>query len=158
MYREKEKILDTGGGVLNVIKYFSNESFLIVNPDTIWNSHYLQELKLMEQIFFKNQKKCLLLVVNKKKSFDQTLKGDFNLKNNLISRKVKDNLNYVYTGLQIVKPEIFYGLDVKVFSMNKIWDQLIVSNSLYAIESNIDFLHISTLEIYKNLLKRNFKR
>ena len=38
--REKEKILDTGGGVLNALDYFSNEPFLIINPDTIWNSNY----------------------------------------------------------------------------------------------------------------------
>ena len=35
--KEKYKILDTGGGVLNAIQYFSNEPFLIINPDTIWN-------------------------------------------------------------------------------------------------------------------------
>ena len=34
---EKEKILDTGGGVLNAIQFFSNEAFLIINPDTIWS-------------------------------------------------------------------------------------------------------------------------
>ena len=41
----------------------------------------------MEKNFLKIKKKCSLLVVNKKKSFDQSFKGDFNLKNNLISRK-----------------------------------------------------------------------
>ena len=55
--KEKDKILDTGGGVLNAIQYFSNEPFLIINPDTIWNSHYLKELKLMEKSFFENKKK-----------------------------------------------------------------------------------------------------
>jgi len=37
---EKEKILNTGGGILNAAKYF-NESFLCINPDTIWNSQYI---------------------------------------------------------------------------------------------------------------------
>ena len=31
--KEKDRILDTGGGVLNAIKHFSNEPFLIINPD-----------------------------------------------------------------------------------------------------------------------------
>ena len=47
--KEKDKILNTGGGVLNAIQYFSNEPFLIINPDTIWNSHYLKALKSMEK-------------------------------------------------------------------------------------------------------------
>ena len=154
--QEKDKILNTGGGVLNAINYFLNEPFLIINPDTIWNSHYLKELKLMEKTLFENKKsKCSLLVVNKEKSFDQSFKGDFNLENNLISRKDGDDLNCIYTGLQIIKPEVFNGLSEEVFSINRIWDKLIASNELYAIESNVDFLHVSTLDIYKSLLKKN---
>ena len=154
--KEKDKILNTGGGVLNAIQYFSNEPFLIINPDTIWNSYYLKELKLMEKSFFENKKnKCSLLVVNKKKSFDQSFKGDFNLENNLISIKNRDDLNYIYTGLQIIKPEVFSDLDARVFSINRIWDKLIETNELHGIESNIDFLHVSTLDIYKSLLEKN---
>ena len=153
--KEKDKILDTGGGVLNAIQHFSNEAFLIINPDTIWNSHYLEETKLMQKVFFENKKKCLLLVVNKEKSFDRTFRGDFNLKDNLIDRKDKDNLDYIYTGLQIIEPRVFSNINEKVFSINRIWDKLIASNELYAIESNVDFLHVSTLDIYKSLLKKN---
>ena len=151
---EKEKILNTGGGVLNAIHHFSNLPFLIVNPDTVWKSQYLKELQLMEKYFFENKKvKCSILVVNKKKSFDKSFKGDFNLRNNLIRRDKEDDLKYVYTGLQIIKPEVFLNLDSKVFSMNKIWNKLIETNELYGFESNNDFIHVSTLNIYKNLLK-----
>ena len=152
--REEDKILDTGGGILNAIQYFSNEAFLVINPDTIWSSHYLEDVKLMQRVFFENKKKCLLLVTNKEKSFDRTFKGDFNLKENLIDRKKKENLNYIYTGLQIIEPKVFSNINEKVFSINKVWDQLIASNELYAIESNADFLHVSTLDIYKGLLKK----
>ena len=153
--KEKNKILGTGGGVLNAIQHFSSEAFLIINPDTIWNLHYLEELELVQKVFFENKKKCLLLVVNKEKSFDQSFKGDFNLKNNLIIKKDRDNLNYIYTGLQIIRPEVFFDINEKVFPMNRVWDKLIINNELYAIESNIDFLHISTLHIYKSLLEKN---
>ena len=47
------------------------------------------------------------------------------------------------------------NIDEKIFSMNKIWDKLISNNELYAIESNVNFLHVSTLNIYKNLLEEN---
>ena len=153
--KEKNSILDTGGGVLNAIQHFSNETFIIINPDTIWNSSYLEEVKLMQKVFFENKKKCLLLVVNKKKSFDQTLRGDFSLNDNLINRKGQKNLDYIYTGLQIIEPKVFSNINEKIFSMNKIWDKLISNNELYAIESNVNFLHVSTLNIYKNLLEKN---
>ena len=113
----------------------------------------------MEKEFFLNKKsKCSMLIVDKKKSFDKNLKGDFNLENNLIDRKEKDEFKYIFTGLQIIKPEVFYELNDKIFSINKIWDKLIESKELQGIESNINFLHVSTLTIYKNLLEKKFKR
>ena len=155
---EKDKILDTGGGVLNALQYFSNEPFIVINPDTVWNSNYLNELKDMEKDFFINNKiKCLLLVVNKNKSLDPSIKGDFNLENNLVNRKDKENLKYIYTGIQILKPNVFDNLNLKIFSINKIWDKLIENNNLFAKESNIDFSHISNLDIYKSLLKKYSK-
>tara|TARA_B100000029_G_C17582722_1_gene960161 strand:+ start:1259 stop:1966 length:708 start_codon:yes stop_codon:yes gene_type:complete len=155
---ENEKILDTGGGILNAIKYFSEESFLAINPDTIWSSNYLKELKSMEKIFLKNKNnKCFLLVVNKNKSFDKSFKGDFNLKENLLNREDMNNLNYLYTGLQIINPKIFFDVDMKVFSINKIWDKLIANKELYGKESSEEFFHVSTLKIYKDLIKKKFK-
>jgi len=149
--REKEKILDTGGGVLNAIKHFQ-EPFLIINPDTIWNQDYLTELELMQKTFQTNKKiKCLMLLVKKEKSFDKSFKGDFNLENNLISKKEKNDLKYIYTGMQIIQPELFYKIKTTVFSINEIWNDLIKKNELYGIETNIKFLHISTLDIYKKL-------
>ena len=152
---EKDKILDTGGGVLNAIKYFSDKPFLIINPDTIWNYSYLKELKSMEKMFFKNKNnKCLLLVVNKNKSFDQSLKGDFSLVKDIIEKKNKNNLNYIYTGLQIMHPNIFSEFNEKIFSMNKIWDSLIRENFLKGMESKIDFLHVTNLTMYQRLLNK----
>ena len=118
----------------------------------------MKEIKTMEKKFFQNKKRCLLLVVNKEKSFDQSFKGDFNLKNNLIKRDDYKNLNYVYTGIQIIEPRIFSGIDKKVFSINVVWDQLIQTNQLYGQESRNKFLHISTLDIYKKLIKSEFIR
>ena len=57
---EKDKILDTGGGILNAIEHFSNEPFIVINPDTIWNSNYLNELKIMEKEFSMNKKTNVL--------------------------------------------------------------------------------------------------
>ena len=154
---ESDRILDTGGGVLNVIEYFSDKPFAIINPDTIWSLNYLNELRSMEKDFFANEKKCSLLIVNKNKSFDKSFKGDFNLQNQLISRNDPDNLRYIYTGFQLINPDVFDDINLKIFSINKIWDKLIKNKVLIGKVSNIDFLHVSTLAIYKSLLKKYFR-
>ena len=50
--------------------------------------NYLDEMKSLEKIYFESKKPCLLLV-NKKLSFDTSFKGDFNLKNNIVSKDIK---------------------------------------------------------------------
>ena len=149
----EEEILDTGGGILNAIQHF-DEAFLCINPDTIWRSEYINELNSFEKDFFTKKSKCSMLVVNKQKSFDKSFSGDFNLENGLINRKNKDDLQYIYTGLQIIKPEIFQGINKKIFSINTIWNKLIASKELYGFTSNNNFLHVSTLNVYKNLLQK----
>ena len=161
LVEEKNEILDTGGGILNAINNFSGDPFLVINPDTIWNFEHIKELGLMQKVFFSNENsKCCLLLVNKEKSFDKYFKGDFNLKNNLVKRnnREKKEFKYIYTGMQIMKPEIFSSSkNAKVFSINRIWDKLIEKDYLYGVESNINFFHVSTIEIYNNILKKNFK-
>ena len=50
-----ESILDTGGGILNLIDKSDEENFLIFNPDTIWNNNYATEINQMINLYF-NQK------------------------------------------------------------------------------------------------------
>ena len=79
-----ENILDTGGGILNMITHSSENNFMVFNPDTIWSNEYREEIIKMEEIYFSKKIENILILVNKNLSFDQNLTGDFNLSNNLI--------------------------------------------------------------------------
>ena len=48
------EILDTGGGLLNVVNNSGETDFVVFNPATIWNAQYANEIKQMENIYFKN--------------------------------------------------------------------------------------------------------
>ena len=144
---EKDMLLDTGGGILQATKSFK-KPFVAINPDTLWNDAYCNELKDLENLYFQKKKPCLLLV-NKNLSFDNSFKGDFNLKNGLISR---DNSNeFIFTGLQILDESVFSFIKDKIFSMNKIWDYLIDNNSLVGNESRQKFYHLNTKEMYEKI-------
>ena len=94
----------------------------------------------------------LLLVVKKDYSFDKSLKGDFQLKN---SKLIKENNNeYIYTGMQIINKSLFNDNNDKIFSMNKIWNKQIKKNNLNGFESNLKFVHLTNIEIYKKLIKK----
>ena len=85
--KDGDKILNTGGGILNMMNYSKDENFLIFNPDTLWKKDYVSEINKMESYYFQNNLDNILLVVNKRLSFDQKLKGDFNMINNILKKK-----------------------------------------------------------------------
>ena len=145
---EKNLLLDTGGGVKEGTKIFDKNPFFVLNPDTLWLSNYLDEMKSLEKIFFKSKKPSLLLV-NKKLSFDTSFKGDFNLKDNIVSKN-KEN-NFIFTGLQLIDRNCLNMINKKVFSMNEVWDKLIGVNKLYGLESKLKFYHLNTENMYKKI-------
>ena len=155
LIKEHAKILDTGGGVLNAAKKFNNDPFFVLNPDTIWFQSYLDDFKTMEEQYFNNDYKGVLLVVDKTKSFDKTMKGDFNLKENILDRNVNEK-RYIYTGSQILSNSVFKNKKIEPFSMNLIWDLLIKNKELLGVKSKQEFLHVTNLKIYNQLIEKKF--
>ena len=145
---EKNLLLDTGGGVKEGTKIFDKNPFFVLNPDTLWLSNYLDEMKSLEKIFFENKKPSLLLV-NKKLSFDTSLKGDFNLKDNIVSKDIENN--FIFTGLQLIDRNCLNMINKKVFSMNEVWNKLIDENKLYGLESRQKFYHLNTENMYNKI-------
>ena len=151
-----DQILDTGGGIYNMIKSTleSEKNFLVFNPDTIWDSSYVKSIKEMTKFHFLNSNKNTLLVVNKNRSFDKSLKGDFSFYDNKLIKKSKND--YIFTGCQIINRRIIsetFSKPADKFSILKIWNSEIEANCLFGFESNNKFYHVTDLEIYNKLLK-----
>ena len=144
-----EKILDTGGGINNMMKYTSENNVLIFNPDTIWKKNYFNEIIEMENMYFSKKLKNILLLVKKELSFDKNLNGDFNLKENLI---IKNNeTKFIYTGCQIINKKLLSNYKDKIFSITNVWNNLIEKEELYGFETNNDFYHLTDLKTFKKL-------
>ncbi len=147
--QDGQKILDTGGGILSMIENSQENNFIIFNPDTIWNKDYISEIRKMSDFYFSNDLDNILLLANKKKSFDKNLKGDFNLKNNLL-KKNEDN-HFIYIGCQILNRNLFKKYKVSNFSISEIWRELLKKKKLNGFESLVDFYHLTNLETFKRL-------
>ncbi len=144
-----ENILDTGGGIQNMIKETNENDFIIFNPDTFWNSNYKYEITKMEEIYFDKKLKNILLLTNKKLSFDKQLKGDFNLENNIINKKYESE--FIYIGCQIINKKLFIRNKIENFSIVEIWNNLLDNKKLYGFESHNDFYHLTDLNIFNKL-------
>ena len=144
-----ENILDTGGGILNMVTHSSEDDFVVFNPDTIWSNEYGDEIIKMEEIYFSKKLENILLLVNKNLSFDQSLTGDFNLSNNLVLKK--DNLDFIYIGCQILNKKILTNQTSSKFSILNIWNKLINEKKLYGFESKQKFHHLTDLNTFNKL-------
>ena len=151
--KDGDKILDTGGGIFNLIKSSNEDDFIIFNPDTVWNFNYVEVIKNMIDFYYNKNLNNLLMVVNKNKSFDERFKGDFELKENKLLKQEQNN--FIYTGCQIINKNLFKNIKDISFSILNIWNQQIKKEMLFGYESNENFVHITDLEIYKRLTKNN---
>ena len=147
--QDGQSILNTGGGILNMINYSQESDFIIFNPDTLWNRQYISEIKQMSEFYFSNNLNNILLLTNKKKSFDKNLKGDFNLTNN--SLKKSENNDFIYIGCQILNRNLLKNYQICSFSVSKIWNELLKKNELNGFESASEFYHLTNLETFKRL-------
>ena len=144
-----KKILNTGGGILNMINHSEAVDYLIFNPDTLWNKNYINEINKMQDFYFSNKLNNILLLAKKELSFDKNLNGDFDLKNNLL--KKNNNEDFIYIGCQILNKNLFEKYKVYDFSISEIWNKLLKKNALNGFESFIKFNHLTNLEIFKKL-------
>ena len=185
---EKEKILGTGGGLVyansNIKNFFQlDESFLTINPDTLWNSNYADEFKILEKWHFECKTATfILLLVPKKNSYEIIDKGDFNLKYSTDNKnqghktirkdekqydwkseigiiEKNETNNYIYTGLQIVRSiNGLYDPRVKVpgVDASNFWtinENWEKEGHTYGYASKQKFYHISNLKIFNTLQK-----
>ena len=147
-----KEILDTGGGIKNMIRYVNGNDFLVMNPDTLWVENYKHTITKMINYYEKKNLDNLLLVVNKKYSFDKRFSGDFQFREMKLYRD--SNLDYIYTGVQILNKNLFREIKEKKFSVNVIWDNQIKKKNLNGFESHHLFEHLTDLEIYNKLIKK----
>ena len=143
----EEEILDTGGGIMNLINHSTQNNFLVFNPDTFWSNKYLEEIQNMEKFYFANKLKDILLVVEKSKSFDQRMNGDFSLQNNILTKL--PHKNFIFTGCQILNKSIFENHKIETFSINNIWEEMILKKQ--AIDRYL-FQNVNHLtKVFKNI-------
>ncbi len=142
-------LLNTGGGIVNMIRHSKSENFLIFNPDTIWNEEYIDEINKMKDFYLLNKLSNVLLVVKKKLSFDKNLIGDFELKGNLLKKNT--NKDVIYVGCQILHKELFESYKVANFPISEIWENLSKKEKLNGFESQNNFYHLTNFKIFNRL-------
>jgi MurNAc alpha-1-phosphate uridylyltransferase len=147
----EQTILETGGAVVNVLDKFEQKPFIAINGDIWFDDNNL--LADLVENWNPEIMDGLLAVTEKEKTFGYKGSGDFSFHGKKLSldTKVKD---FVYTGIQILKPEIFKGYEAgSIFSLRLIYEKLSKQNSLCGYKIKGKWIDIGTPEGLEEAIK-----
>tara|TARA_B100000029_G_scaffold492377_1_gene553578 strand:- start:9065 stop:9745 length:681 start_codon:yes stop_codon:yes gene_type:complete len=147
LFSDEKNLLDTGGGIKNALKLINSEEFFVINSDIILDIKENPFVQL-EKFWNKDKMDALLLLYPKGKN-----KGDFNLDSSNRILIDKRNLEYVFTGIQILKSNIFLKIKKKKFSLSILYEKLIKKKKIFGIVYTGNWYHIGTLESLKDYKK-----
>jgi MurNAc alpha-1-phosphate uridylyltransferase len=147
-YSLEEEILGTGGGVVKALPYFENESFFILNSDSVWVEGYVPPLMAMQRVWDPERMDGLLLLASMITAMGYEGRGDFLLDVNGHVSRVPELTSspFAYTGVQIVHPRLFAGAPSGNFSTNKMWDMAIAKGRLFGTRLEGIWIHVGTPE------------
>ena len=146
------QILDTGGGVKNSIMYFDSKNFLVVNADIYWDESNINDVNNFIDIIDQFESYFLLLSNKKNTIGIERSYGDFVVDNDYVRRWMEGDPVIFFSGLQILNPKIFENFESNKFSMNKIWDKLILEKKLKAKIMKSKLLHIGDKKTFNKIV------
>ena len=135
------EILGTGGGIKNIFNFTKNKNICVVNSDIFWQTN--NKLDIINFIKDFNDVTHCKILLSKKNNFYglKKSKGDFVIKNGIVSNWIKGKDEIFYSGFQILSQKIFYKTP-KIFPMNDVWNNLIISKNLKGSLINSKILHV----------------
>lgn len=144
---ERERLLDSGGGILKVLPAFGGAPFFTLNADTIWLDGPRRNLIRMQEAFDPEAMDVLLLVAPAVTTIGWGSRGDFLMDGSGRLRRPdrRDVAPFAYTGVGILKPESFAGKP-EIFSLNRIFDEAAEKGRLFGLRLDGVFMHVGTPE------------
>jgi MurNAc alpha-1-phosphate uridylyltransferase len=145
--RENE-LLETGGGIINMLPYLKKEAFFVANGDALWDG---------ENIFdFLNKNwsakmGALFLLFTPERSIGYRGSGDFSVDSDgrIVVESAVGDKKYVFAGAHIAMPSNFDDLPVQPMKLMNIYSKLAYENMYGAVSKNGSFLHVGDKDAVK---------
>lgn len=145
----EDKILDTGGGVKNMLPLIGDEDVIVINGDIFWLD-VEGELKALELLLTSWQPEFMDILIM---LYDKTrlplisqLKGDYNITDNRGLLSYRSGGKYIFAGPRIVNLKIFKNIEENKFSFKKIFDMAEENKKLFGCVYGGSWYHIGTVE------------
>lgn len=156
---ERDKLLETGGGLMKAAPLLGDQPFLCANSDNIWVDGPQESIGFLSRLWDDEKMDALLLLIPHAEAQCHGGPGDFHMASDgrLSRRKPSYIAPFVFTGVQIMSPRLLKDPPDDVFSTNILWNRAIESGRLYGASHKGLWFDIGTpqaIPVVEEALKR----
>ena len=132
---ERDRLLETGGGMIKALPLLTGDPILIVNSDNIWTDGPQDSIRHLAHHWDDARMDALLLVIRQASATGHGGRDDFHMDpGGLLSRRKPGRIApFVYTGIQLVSRRLLVDAPEGPFSTNILWDRAIAAGRLYGL-------------------------
>ena len=144
---EREKLLETGGGVKKALPRLGSGVFLIHNADSVWIEGVGSNLARLMQAWDDARMDCLMMLALASHSLGYHGRGDFAFEpdGRIRRRRVEQELvPFAFTGVSLAHPRLFEGSPEGAFSLNLVWDRAIAAGRAYGVRMEGTWMHVGS--------------
>ena len=145
---ERSTLLDQGGGIKRALPLIGDDPFLICNTDAFWIEGPRSNIARLARSFDPETMDILLLVAAGAGAVGVDWPGDFVMTHDgrLQSREPRHVAPFVYTGVGIIKPQLFASETVEVFRLAPFFHTAAAKGRLYGVRLDGLWVHVGRPE------------
>ncbi|QXX76316.1 nucleotidyltransferase family protein [Methylovirgula sp. HY1] len=143
---ERTKLLDQGGGIRKALPILGAAPFFLCNTDAFWVEGPQANLSRLSAAWDPEKMDILLLVAATSASVGVDWPGDFTMDafGRLTGREERRVAPFVYTGVGIIKPELFKDATEEVFRLAPFFHRAAAAGKLFGVRLDGLWFHVGT--------------
>lgn len=141
---ERDRLLDQGGGIRKVLPLIGDEPFIVCNTDAFWTGETQDNIAALARLWRAEKMDIALLLADRETSIGVDGPGDFFMGDDgrLTRRGEAPSAPWVYSGVGIVKPQLFARASEDVFGLAQYFFTAAEQGKLHGAPLDGRWLHV----------------
>ena len=143
---ETDALLETGGGIKKALPLLGDKPILTHNCDSIWIEGMGATLPRLIDAFDPAEMDAMLVLAVTASIVGDVARGDFTMEadGRIEWREPRSVAPFMYTGVQIIKPQLFADIEEQAFSTARVWRTLTEQGRAYGLRHDGIWMHVGT--------------
>lgn len=142
---ERDRLLDSGGGIVKALPELGDEPFYILNSDTFWIDRTKPNLERLALAWDAGRMDILLMLSDFESATGHNGGSDFLIApDGALRRAAGAPEGLIYAGAAIVHPRIFAGAKAEPHSLNLYFDEAVAASRLFGMPIQGSWITVGT--------------